>query len=210
MKKTKLDVNKNKKIMFRKREIENIVKFAIVFTSLVIVATFAAVFFTSLSENDFSELSLLMYDSTENSFLATNYPAVINTDKNETIFFMVKNYGSKVYYYEVRVIVTELSQIISLDFAVPTSECYNLYNQDTFEKILPSATKAEKEEANTIEADYIWGPTQISLYVNENIKQFLGENNQFKVVFELWSFDTTAGQFQYSGVVVFLELSYLQ
>lgn len=209
MKKIKLDINKNTKIMFRKREVENIVKFAIVFTSLVIVATFAAVFFTSLPENDFSELSLLMYDSTENSFLATNYPTVINTEQNETIFFMVKNYGSKVNYYEVRVKITELSQIISLDFSVPLSECYMLYAQNTFEKILPSATKAEKEVAKTIEADYIWGPTSISLYVSENIKQFLGENNQFKVVFELWSFDTTAGQFQYSGVAVFLELSYL-
>ncbi len=210
MKKIKLDVNKNKKIIFRKREIENIVKFAIVFTSLVIVAIFAAVFFTSLPENDFSELSLLMYDSTENSFLATNYPTVINTDQNETIFFMVKNYGSKVNYYEVRVKITELSQIISLDFAVPLSECYMLYAQNNFEKILPSATKAEKEAAKTMEADYIWGPISISLYVSENVKQFLGENNQFKVVFELWSFDTTAGQFQYSGVAVFLELSYLQ
>lgn len=209
MKKIKLGVNKSTKITFRKREVENIAKFAIVFTILVIVATFAAVFFTSLPENDFSELSLLMYDSTENSFLATNYPTVINTDQNETIFFMVKNYESKVKYYQVRVKITELSRTISLDFPVPPPECYILYNQDTFEKILPSATKAEKEEANTIEADYIWGPTPISLYVNENIKQFLGENNLFKVVFELWSFNTTAGQFQYSGLVVFLELSYL-
>ncbi len=209
MKKIKLAVNKNTKITFRKREVQNIVKFAIVITSLVIVSTFAAVFFTSFPENDFSELSLLMYDSTENSFLATNYPTVINTDQNETIFFMVKNYGSKVNYYEVRVKITELSQIISLNLSVPPSECYMLYVQNTFEKILPSATKAEKEIAKTIEADYIWGPTSISLYVNENIKQFLGENNQFKVVFELWIFDTTAGQFQYSGIAVFLELSYL-
>lgn len=209
MKKIKLAVNKKTRITFRKREAQNIVKLAIVITSLIIVSTFAAVFFTSLPENDFSELSLLMYDSTENSFLATNYPTVINTDQNETIFFMVKNYGSKVNYYEVRVKITELSQIISLNLSVPPSECYMLYVQNTFEKILPSATKAEKEIAKTIEADYIWGPTSISLYVNENIKQFLGENNQFKVVFELWIFDTTAGQFQYSGVAVFLELSYL-
>ena len=78
----------------------------------------------------------------------------------------------------------------------------------SFEKILSPATNAEKKETGTFTGDYIWGPTEITLFVNSEVVSGIVSPNFIKIVFELWEYNLEIEDFQYTGVFTFLELDY--
>ena len=170
-----------------------------------IIAIFSITFFPSTDEG-FSELMLLTYDPAEEEYEAEVYPIFIYRTRDISIYFVVKNFENKVAYYQLQVKATKLSQNVSTVFPLPTNSSFLMYSNNTYEKILPPATNAEKKESGKIEGDYIWSPTIVNLYMNLSIDLMLNWESNVKIVFELWKFNTLTESFQYTGVFTFLEL----
>jgi len=81
-----------------------------------------------------------------------------------------------------------------------------MYQNNTYEKILSFASKADKESSNQFSGSYIWEPTNTTIFLNDDILLFLGGDRSIRIVFELWKFSTDEDKFVYSGVFTFLEL----
>ncbi|NPD87947.1 MAG: DUF1616 domain-containing protein [Asgard group archaeon] len=198
--------NKKPKKFFHNLKLEKMV--ALSFTVLVISSTLIIVFviFIPFSDEGFSELSLYVYREDLDTYVTFGYPAGLYTDRNASIFFVVKNFENKVAYYQLQIKLTKLSQNLSTMFPLSSSISYQMYSNNTYEKILSYATKAEKESPSQFNDHYIWEPTNTTLYVNGNVLLFLGGDRSIKIVFELWKFDTEEDKFVYTGVFTFLEL----
>ncbi len=198
--------NKKPKNIFHNLNLEKMVAFglAVLVISSVLIIVF--VIFIPASDEQFSELSLYIYREDLETYVTYGYPAGLYTDRNASIFFVVKNFENKVVYYQLQVKLTLLSQNLSTFVPLSSSSSYQMYPNDTYEKILPYATKAEKESPSQFSDHYIWEPTNTTLYLNEDILLFLGGDRSIKIVFELWKFNTDEDTFVYSGVFTFLEL----
>ncbi|MHA1952888.1 MAG: DUF1616 domain-containing protein [Candidatus Heimdallarchaeaceae archaeon] len=198
--------NKKPKNIFHNLNLEKMVALglAILVISSVLIIVF--VIFMPASNEQFSELSLYIYREDLETYVTYGYPAGLYTDRNASIFFVVKNFENKVVYYQLQVKLTLLSQNLSTFVPLSSSSSYQMYPNDTYEKILSHATKAEKESPSQFSDHYIWEPTNTTLYLNDDILLFLGGERSIKIVFELWKFNTDEDTFVYSGVFTFLEL----
>ncbi|MBY8999975.1 MAG: DUF1616 domain-containing protein [Candidatus Heimdallarchaeota archaeon] len=204
--------NKSSNIQRRNKipkiNLNKIITLILVVSTMGAIITIASVVFFPGQQNGFSELSLLMYDNAEGTYVANNFPEDISQDDNVTVFFMVKNFENKVTYYQIQIKVTEISQNISLVEPLSLSNSRTLYINETFEKILSPATDNEKEESGVLAGQYIWGPVNVTLFMNNTLEYILGGADSLKFVFELWKYDPLGDNFQYSGIFTFLELSY--
>lgn len=180
----------------------------IVITAIAIVSISSSIFFP-ITKQGFSELSLLTYNSSSQTFEADRYPYTFESGLNESVFFMVKNFENIVKYYQIRIKATKLSQNVSYEQPLTTSNSYQLYVNETYEKILSSANNKEKQETGVFSGDYIWGPVNVTLYSNVQLETMLGGEEYMKIVFELWEFDSRNVNFSYSGIFTFLELMYI-
>ena len=183
-----------------------------IITPLIIFATIGSIFiiigfvFFSPTQEGFSELSLLMYDDEAETYVFEGYPINVLSSVNRTVFFMIKNFEDKVTYYQLQVKATKLAQNTSTISPLSTSQSHLMYSNDTFEKILSPAKRNEKESNRQFNGHFIWEPTNVTLFVNPQIESVLESENEMKIVFELWEFETGTGQFVYSGVFTFLEI----
>ncbi len=185
---------------------DKILTFLLVFLVVSSVLTIVIVIFIPLSEEGFSELSLYVYREDLETYVTYGYPAGIYTDSNISMFFVVKNFENKIAYYQIQVKLTTLSQNLSTIDPLSSSLGYQMYPNETFEKILSYATTEQKDEPSQFNAPYIWGPTNTTLFINGDILLFLGGERSIKIVFELWKFNTNENKFEYSGIFTFLEL----
>ena len=188
------------------KDLEKILTFFLVFLVISSVLTIVIVIFIPLSEEGFSELSLYVYREDLDSYVTYGYPAGIYTDSNISTFFVVKNFENKVTYYQIQIKLTKLSQNLSIIYPLSSSLSYQMYPNDTFEKILSYATAEQKNEPSQFNAPYIWEPTNTTLFINGDNLLFLGGERSIKIVFELWKFNTNEDKFVYSGIFTFLEL----
>jgi uncharacterized membrane protein len=187
---------------------KKIVTLVIVVSTIGAIVAITSVVFFPNQQNGFSELSLLTYNAANETYVANNYPSQISLSDNITIFFMVKNFENKITYYQLQIKVAKISQNISLEKPLSLSNSKLLYSNETYEKILSPATKNEKEEEGVQTGEYIWGPVNTTLFMNDTLATILGTNDNLKIVFELWRFNSLIDDFQYSGIFTFLELLY--
>lgn len=187
---------------------KKIITLVIVVSTIGAIIAIASIVFFPDQQNGFSELSLLTYDATEETYVANNYPNQISLSDNITIFFMVKNFENKIAYYQLQIKVTRISQNISLEHPLSLSNSKLLYSNETYEKILAPATKSEKEGEGEQTGQYIWSPVNTTLFMNNTLATILGGDDSLKIVFELWRFNSLIDDFQYSGIFTFLELSF--
>ncbi|MCE7741643.1 MAG: DUF1616 domain-containing protein [Candidatus Heimdallarchaeota archaeon] len=180
-----------------------------IFTVLIIsiIAIASSIFFPTTSSG-FSELSLLTYNDSSQTFEADRYPYSLESGVNRTIFFMVKNFEDVVKYYQIQIKVTKISQNATYEYPLNSAKSHLLYENDTYEKILSPATRNEKRESGTFSGDYIWSPVNVTLYSNALVEAVLEGDDFMKIVFELWEFNSTSNSFEYSGIFTFLELLY--
>ena len=179
--------------------------------SLLIVAMISVFLITifsliKLGNEGYSELSILMYSSDNKTYIAANYPKVLNSDKNVSIFFIVKNFHEIPIYYQVQIKITTINQTISIKEPLSSKKSHLLYPNNTYEKILPPATKQEKLNSTDLFAPYVWSPTNVTLFFEPRFSDILNGSNMLKIVIELWEFDVDKGTFVYSGVFVYLKL----
>ncbi len=196
---------KSKLTQSQKNRIITLSIILVVVTSIIGISS--SVFFQK-NPDGFSEFSLLIYNDLTENFEANNYPTHIYSYENVSVYFMVKNFENSVKYYQLQIKVVELTQNVSSQQPISAMSSFYLYANDTFEKILSPATNAEKKETELFAGDYIWGPTELVLYVNAEVVSKLTSPNFLKIVFELWEFNTEKENFQYTGVFAFLELYY--
>ncbi len=189
-------------------QVNRIITMSIILVVIASVIGISSNVFFQKKPDGFSELSLLMYNDLTENFEANNYPTRIYSYENASVYFMVKNFENSVKYYQLQIKVVELTQNVSSQQPISATSSFTLYANDTFEKILSPATNAEKRETGFLAGDYIWGPTELVLYVNAEVVSKITSPNFLKIVFELWEFNTEKENFQYTGVFVFLELDY--
>ena len=187
---------------------DKLITLILVVVTLGAIIAIAGITFFPGQQNGFAELSLLMYDGVEETYVANNYPEVISQSNNVTVYFMVKNFENEVIYYQVQIKVTQITQNVSLTEPLSLSDSKLLYGNETYEKILSPATNSEKEENDVLSGPYVWGPMNVTLFMNSTLGLILGGDDSLKIVFELWKFDTITDTFQYSGIFTFVELSY--
>lgn len=190
----------------QKKKLLTLSFFSILIISIIAIAS--SVFFQT-SNGDLSEMSLLTYNSSSQIFEADRYPDTLEAGENETIFFMVKNFENIVKYYQVQIKATKISQYITYEYPLNSTNSYTLYKNDTYEKILSPATTSEKKDSKTFSGDYIWGPVNVTIYSNSLLEAVLEGEEYVKIAFELWEFDTISSSFIYSGIFTLLELLYI-
>lgn len=190
---------------FQKKQLITTLVFTLLIISIIAIATSI---FVPDSDIGFSELSLLTYNESSQSFEAKGYPYQLDSGENITIFFMVKNFENVVKYYQIQIKVTKISQEITYKTSLNSSNSFSLYENNTFEKILSPATDKEKKDIGVFSGDYIWGPINVTLYSNSQVESVLEGEEQMKIVFELWEFKSIQSSFEYSGIFTFLELWY--
>jgi hypothetical protein len=182
---------------------------AIIAVTIIAIVSISSSIFFSISNQGFSELSLLTYNSSSQTFEADQYPYTLESGTNDSVFFMVKNFENIVKYYQIRIKATKLSQNVTYEQPLTSSNSYQMYNNKSYEKILSFANNKEKREVGVFIGDYIWGPVNVTLYSNTQIEIMLGGEEYMKIVFELWEFNSEGGDFIYSGIFTFLELMYV-
>jgi uncharacterized membrane protein len=198
--------NKKPTDVLRNLNLEKIIGVSLTILVLSSVLIIVIVVFIPTTHDGFSELSLYVYRDDLETYVTYGYPAGLYSDRNESIFFVVKNFEDRVTYYQIQIKLTKLSQNLSTLYPLSTSLCYQMYPNNTFEKILSFASESEKESPSQFDGSYIWEPTNTTIYLNNDILLFLGGDRSIRIVFELWKFSTAEDRFVYSSVFAFLEL----
>ena len=190
----------------QKKRLLNIGMFTVV---IIVVISIASSIFFPTQQDGFSELSLVTYNSSLETFEARRYPQELESGTNASVFFMVKNFENNVKYYQIRIKVTKLSQFVTYENPLNSSVAYQLFNNSSYEKIIAPASTSEKRETNTFTGEYIWGPVNVTLYSNSEVETVLEGEELIKIVFELWEFNSFSEIFEYSGIFTFLEMTYV-
>lgn len=164
-----------------------------------ILVTTIMIFTPPLGGGGFSELSILTYNEVDELYESDNYPTncIYNQteglSENITLFFMVNNQYKIAKFFEVRLKIGLYSLVIDEDtFGSNTSTYY-------FEELWKSKVMGKNQQ---------WGPnsqTEVTFAFNSTILTQLGyEVNGYKIILELWEFDSSENSFTYSGIFVYL------
>lgn len=170
-----------------------------VLTLIGIIVTTIMIFTPPLGGSGYAELSVLTYNETDELYETDNYPTSViynqteGLSENITLFFMVKNQYRIAKFFEVRLKIGLYSLIIDEDTFGSNTSTY-FYEEHWKNKVL------NREEQ--------WGPnnrTEMTFNFNSAILTQLGyDANGYKIVFELWEFDTSEDVFAFSGIFVYL------
>jgi len=201
-----MEKKKTNGIISKSTNLKRFISIFVVFIIIVVIVTIFSITFFSYQREGFSEISLLQYNETEDIYEAAEQPYFLHRHINYTTYFMIKNFENKVTYYQLQIKITKLSQVVNAETPLTINECYLMYSNHTYEKILFPATKQEKMETNIFTGNYIWSPTNVTLYFSSQFETLLLGENGVKIVFEIWRFNTQAEEFSYSGIFAFLEL----
>jgi hypothetical protein len=164
-----------------------------------ILVTTIMIFTPPMGGSGFSELSILTYNDIDELYEADNFPTSVvynqteGLSENTTLYFMVSNQYRIAKFYEVRLKIGLYSLII---------------DEDTFGSNISTYFYKEHWKSKVLTKEQQWGPntqTEVTFTFNSTIITHLGyEANGYKIIFELWEFDTTENIFVYSGVFVYL------
>lgn len=184
-----------------KREVdfELIAKIVLVLTVIGIIISSILIFTPPISGEEYSELGLLTYDKTDNKYKAENYPISVIYNQttgfsdNITLFITLGNHFNRAQYYEVRLKIGVQSIII---------------NENTFGTNETTYFMEEYWLQRILKPDQNWGPnneTRFEFQFNSIIINEIGLNlDGYKIIFELWSWNSQLNDFEYSGVFVYL------
>ncbi|MFW9851364.1 MAG: hypothetical protein ACFFDS_00295 [Candidatus Thorarchaeota archaeon] len=194
------------KIISKKSNVKRFISLLVVFIIIIVIITIFSTTFFSYPREGFSEIALLQYNQVESVYETAKQPYFLHRHINFTIYFMIKNFENKITYYQLQIKITKLSQAVKPESPLATTDCYLMYLNHTYEKILFPATKQEKQEINVFTGNYIWSPTNVTLYFSDQFDSLLSGEGGVKIVFEIWKFNTQLEDFLYSGIFTFLEL----
>ncbi len=183
---------------------EIVAKIVLILTIIGLIVSTALIFTPSISGEEYAELGLLTYNEKEEKFEADNYPTRVTynltsgeTD-NITLYIYISNHHRTVKYYEVRLKIG-LQPIIVNENTSASSENSYFYREQWLQRIVD---KNEK-----------WGPsnaTKVEFHFSQEIFDKLGFSQKgYKIIFELWEWNSNLQDFEYAGVVVYLAAFYV-
>ncbi|TFF84152.1 DUF1616 domain-containing protein [Candidatus Heimdallarchaeota archaeon] len=183
----------------REPHFDIVLKVVLAFAIIGIIVSSILMLTPPISRNGYSEIAILTYNESSDIYEANNYPTSINynqtSDEAEPIelFLMVSNHHSKAKYFEVRVKIGLQSLYIDEESYV-TNESGYFYNEEWKDK--------------AISPDKTWGPsedTSCEIIFNSTILAELGgSDSSYKIVFELWEWNTNQNSFVYTGLFTYL------
>lgn len=194
-------MNSNEEQPRPKREVNFrlVAQIVMVLTLIGIIVTTIMVFTPPLGGSGYGELSVLTYNETDELYETDNYPTSViynqteGLSENITLFFMVKNQYRIAKFFEVRLKIGLYSLII---------------DEETFGSNTSTYFYEEHWESKVLNKDEHWGPntqTETTFNFNSTILTQLGyDANGYKIIFELWEFDTSENVFIFSGIFVYL------
>ncbi|HUT82292.1 MAG TPA: hypothetical protein VMZ29_13905 [Candidatus Bathyarchaeia archaeon] len=190
---------KDKQSKNQKFDFELVVRMVLALTLIGIVISTILIFTPPISGEQYSELGLLTYDDVNNKYKAENYPISVaynqtsNSSDPITLYIMLSNHYQKAMFYEIRLKIGLYNLIIDED-TFGTNESTYFYYEHWIQKI--------------IDIEEQWGPsseTKFAFNFNSEIISKLGlSSSGYKIIFELWEWNSQLSKFSYSGVFVYL------
>ncbi len=194
-------MNSNEEEPRAKREVNFrlVAQIVMVLTLIGIIVTTIMIFTPPLGGSGYAELSVLTYNETDELYETDNYPTSViynqteGLSENITLFFMVKNQYRIAKFFEIRLKIGLYSLII---------------DEDTFGSNTSTHFYEEHWKSKVLNREEQWGPnnqTEMTFNFNSAILTQLGyDANGYKIVFELWEFDSSENVFAFSGIFVYL------
>lgn len=177
--------------------------------ALFIVSSGALVLVPRSTGEQFSELFILNYQRQ-----AADYPHNIVPDKAYPLFLNVENHvGNSVYYlvYIKLLTVSENLPNVKLKTASPTDVLYEnrfiILNDHAFEYPITFSINTTNNEPNQITIDNL--NINGEMVAVDKVVEWDPARTEFpfRLLFELWVYDTELNMFQYNNRCVYLELN---
>ncbi|MCE7744857.1 MAG: hypothetical protein GPJ52_06950 [Candidatus Heimdallarchaeota archaeon] len=194
-----MNSNKEKPRIKREVNFRLVAQIVMVLTLIGIIVTTIMIFTPQLGGSGYGELSVLTYNETDELYETDNFPTSViynqteGLSENITLFFMVKNQYRIAKFFQVRLKIGLYSLII---------------DENTFGSNISTYFHEEHWKSKVLNREEQWGPntqTETTFNFNSTILTHLGyEANGYKIIFELWEFDSSENVFVFSGIFVYL------
>jgi hypothetical protein len=193
---------KNKKQDQRPKREPNFELFAtiiLVIAVIGIIVSVVLIFTPSISGEEHAELALFTYDNSEERFVTNDFPSSViynqtsGLSENITLYTKVSNQYHTAKYFQIRLKISLQDLIINEDIFANSTSSY-FYEEHWKEKILDVGDE--------------WGPSNNTRFLfnfNSAIITQLGINPAgYKIIFELWEWNSSLDDFSYTGVHTYL------
>lgn len=183
----------------REKEFELVVKVVLVLTIIGIIVSTVLIFTPPIGGEEYAELGLLTYNSSTSQYEADNYPTQVvynqtsGVSDSTTLYFLLGNHYHRAQFFEVRLKIGLQNVTITPDIPGTTENTY-FYEDFWFKRVLSF--------------DEVWGPsseTEVTFSFNSSVVSKLGLSaSGYKIIFELWQWNSQLEAFSYSGVHTYL------
>jgi len=179
---------------------------AIIITMIACSAIFITIIYLpNKSSFNFSELIIFEYDNNVEEFQVFNYTTTLEINETKQIYFIVKNFNSKVIYYQVRI---KISNLILRNHTTEDLSFVYLYDVNTFKTFLIPDTDITVPNSKIASTEKNkWGPISTTLFISEENFMFFGNETTLFFIFEIWTFNTNISDFTSTDIFVVLPVN---
>lgn len=194
-------MNKKKSNNRPKREVdfELAAKIVLVLAVIGILISTIMIFTPPISGEEYAELGLLTYNTSENKYEAENYPTYTfynqSTGLSEKIslYILVGNHYERAKFFEVRLKIGLQSVLINQD-VYGTNDTTYFHEAHWKQKVLAVGEQWTPSEE-----------TEFSFqFTSDILDKFGTSSTYYKIIFELWEWDNQLNDFNYTGVHAYL------
>ncbi len=184
-----------------KREVnfELAAKIILVLTVIGIIISTTLIFTPSISGEGYAELGLLTYNAAEDKYEAEGYPQNIDYNNTEgaseiiSLYILLGNHYEQVKFFEVRLKIGLQSVLINQDI-YGTNDTTYFHKTHWKQKVLAVGEQ--------------WIPsteTEFRFMFSAKILNQLGTSStSYKIIFELWEWNSQLSELSYTGVHAYL------
>ena len=190
---------KNNNRAKREVDFELAAKVVLVLTVIGIIVSTILIFTPPISGEEYAELGLLTYNSSEQKFEADNYPTVTvysdstGESENISLYILLGNQYQTAKYFEIRLKIGLQSVLINQD-VYGTNETTYFHSTHWKQKMLAPGEQWLPSSA-----------TEFNFKFTEEILDQLGTSSTgYKIIFELWEWNSQLDDFSYTGVHTYL------
>ena len=191
--------NSDSKRPTRELDFELVAKIVLVLSIIGIIVSTTLIFTPPISGEEYAELGILTYNVETERFEADNYPSHTFYNSTEgrsnltTLYLFVANHYQSAKFFEIRMKIGLQNTTINENYFGNNDSTY-FYEEHWIQRAF-----SEDEQ---------FGPSTLSkieFRFTETIIDKLGFNSDgYKIIFELWEYDTSVSDFDYTGVHVYL------
>jgi len=191
--------NKEKQRSKREPNFELFATIILVVAVIGIIVSVVLIFTPSTSGEEHAELAIFTYDNTEERFVTNDFPTSViynqtsGQSENITLYTMISNQYHTAKFFQIRLKISLQDLVIDENNFADNINSY-FYEEHWKEKILDVGDE--------------WGPsnnTRFTFDFNSAIIAQLGLNPAgYKIIFELWEWNSSLDDFSYTGVHTYL------